>query len=69
MVEKEEKEKLWDDYKQTASEAKQTLITLKRKINDKFQIKGKGKKSKEWGLEWGRKKRIKIQNYKNKNQF
>ena len=47
LEENEENEKLLDEYKQIASEGKETLMILKGKIKDKSQNEEKVKKSEE----------------------
>ena len=47
LEENEKNEKLLDEYKEIASEGKETIMILKGKINEKFQNEEKIKKSEE----------------------
>ena len=47
LEENEEKEKLLDEYEQIASEGKEKLTILKRKINEKFRNEENVKKNEE----------------------
>ena len=68
MDENEENEKLLDEYKQIASEGKETSMISKGKINKKFQNEEKDKeKSRMRTTLIGKRKRNKTQTCKTKN--